>query len=133
MSGISARHGGHHVAQKFTITLSPLRSDNFTVSPSNVLRSKSGAMLPISSPNSSESTTVSSSETFSSFFVSSELKKSYPTQPSNPTKIIIIIDFFIGLPSPYPNFINHVSSTNSNRNSVLLGTLTDMATKPKTI
>src|SRR5690625_4739138 len=104
MSGISARHGGHHVAQKFTITLSPLRSDNLTISPSNVLRSKSGAMLPISSPNSSDSTTVSSSETFSPFFVSSEpeLKKSYPTQPSNPTKIIIIMDFFIGLPSPYP-------------------------------
>src|SRR5215471_11110399 len=47
--GISILHGSHHVAQKFTTTAFPFRSESFRVLPfpSSTFRSKSGAGLPL--------------------------------------------------------------------------------------
>src|SRR5699024_10827476 len=60
-SGISSRQGGHQVAQKFTMTRSPSKSDSFALSPSSVSSSKSGAFSPVSSPKSSDESPSSSS------------------------------------------------------------------------
>ena len=46
-SGISARQGGHHVAQKFKTTIFPSYLDDETLFPSNPTSSHVGAFLPI--------------------------------------------------------------------------------------
>src|SRR5258708_5315631 len=43
--GISARHGGHHVAQKSNMTTFPLKSESFTGFPSTPLKCQSGAAI----------------------------------------------------------------------------------------
>jgi hypothetical protein len=45
-AGVSARQGGHHVAQKLTTTILPRNSERVTLFPSSVSRVKSGARKP---------------------------------------------------------------------------------------
>src|SRR5437588_8738662 len=45
-SGVSARHGGHHVAKKFTTTTWPRKLDRLSGRPSVVASEKSGAATP---------------------------------------------------------------------------------------
>jgi hypothetical protein len=45
--GISALHGGHHVAQKFSTTALPRKSERRTVFPDRSFSAKSGAGLPL--------------------------------------------------------------------------------------
>src|SRR5690348_13547525 len=49
-SGISARHGGHQVAQKSKMTTLPLKSESFTGFPSTSLKCQSGAAIFESAP-----------------------------------------------------------------------------------
>src|SRR5690625_4165013 len=109
ISGISFRHGGHHVAQKFNNTFCPLKSDNFTVSPSNVDNSKSGAICPLSSPSPSDLASSSPPSLGGETIVLSEMESAcsskvgslesatnlYTVNPSIPAKITIIMIFFI--------------------------------------
>src|SRR5690625_2773784 len=109
ISGISFRHGGHHVAQKFNNTFFPLKSDSFTVSPSNVDNSKSGAFCPLSSPSPSDLAISPSSSLGGDTIVLSEMESAcsskvgslesatnlYTVNPSIPAMITVIITFFI--------------------------------------
>src|ERR1035437_2724797 len=49
-SGVSSRHGGHHVAQSFKTSVLPRKSASVTCLPSSVVRWKSGAGEPTCGP-----------------------------------------------------------------------------------
>src|SRR5690625_3262662 len=124
MSGISARHGGHQVAQKFNMTRCPRNSDNLRLSPSNVASSKSGAMSPTWRPIESKSiipvllvVVLVSSETSYSFALRAEsfdlLTKSYIAQENIPTiRVMSIVFFNFNTSIYYPQLISHVSFIN---------------------
>ena len=83
-SGISARQGGHHVAQKFTSTTLPFRSANETVLPSKSVTVNPGTSM---GSFSKASVAVASVDVAVSVLLASggALVFEQPTTPSTPT------------------------------------------------